>query len=224
MQALEELPGAQYYPNWLNDKEIKMIIAEADQLRYNSSLRGITGSSGPNLFCHLGSSNRKPPSLVNMLVDKLNQYKMLQGTFRQITINKYSDLTKYIIPHKDGFGVQAAIITLGPCHSVLNFYDHPEDVQFLNGTKVYLDEEKNSVASVYMEPGSCLILRDESFIRLSHGITPHKRDMILGPSSKTVESTEDMGTQKLCNSHLITPKEGDVVERGERYSIVIWTK
>ena len=224
MGDIAELPGASYYSNWITMEEQDQILGQIQDMKFSTSLLGITGRDGPELFAHLARSKRPAPLFIKNLIEKLSQQQKLVGNIFQVTVNNYTDLSKYIVPHKDGNGKQAAIISVGPSHTVLNFYDHPQDQELIKGTKIYDYNEYFSQTSVWMEPLSCLILTEDSYMRYAHGITPHLRDQVVTAADSSVVSSKETGAERICNGKYLSLAEGTVVERGPRISIVIWSK
>jgi len=177
-------------------------IVENVQGRYN----GISLYKGPKLTIF---GRGTIPSFLVPLIDLLTQRSLICLTPHQVTINQYVTSNHGIIPHKDGHGQRAVIVTLGSTAKI-DFFYQPEEWEPLH-TQVYTDGELSTTSqpiSLILEPRSAILLTGPSFKDYAHGINAAEVD----------EVTED-----LANIQQLSHPVGSQLPRGIRISIVIWT-
>ena len=224
--AIPAIPGAYYIPNFLQEDLVSEYIPDAKKLPYMSRYYGITGEDGPELSIFSKKKPNQQPKFLSEVVKKLDESNLMGGNLFQITVNHYKDATRRIVSHKDGNGYQVAIVSLGPSHTVLHFHDHPEDMMHITRTTTYpMDNEENIIASLWMEPCSCLILRKEAYLRYSHAIIPHSADQVRFSADDVKDKDgASIGAYVISNGHLLTVKNNQIVPRGERLSLAIWAR
>ena len=127
----------------------------------------------------------------------------------QVTANRYEGPggSATIVPHKDGRGERAAIVTLEG-GATMQFYHRP-CFGFVLETEVFdIDSGAAAGASMLLRPRSCLVLSGEAFTEWAHGIAP---------------SPADVADHSLDNFAQLEAEDGQIFPRtAGRISIVFW--
>lgn len=241
---LPSLPGGSYDDQYLSRAEADELFDQVTGLfaKKEGSQKltyGITGYAGPQLviFGHTGANpdTLKLPPFLRALVERIKGETLGHLPF-QVTVNLYKDSKKELIPHKDGVGDQVIIVTLGS-HTVLEFGYFPIDPAE-KGTRVFplmfneqpagersaSEEAERSETSmwvpvyrtdelqrVWVRHGSLLRLTGSSYKEWAHGV-------------KSAESDVFNPNELINASSLTDLVEGQIVPRGARVSIVLWSK
>jgi len=202
--VLPLLSGAHYFTSIFSPAFAESLFRECCAVpgRYV----GISGASGPKLKAY---TQNNIPAFIKKAVKPLIQLSLLPSLPHQVSINYYVSPKHSIIPHKDGPGGNALILTLGSS-AKLDFY-HQKENWNIQQTQVYYEQELTNVTpvSLLLEPNSALILSATSYLDYAHGI---------------VAADEDEVTEDLLNMKQLSHKIGTKIPRGPRVSIVLWTK
>eukprot|EP01102_Stenamoeba_stenopodia_P014047 TRINITY_DN4634_c0_g1_i1.p1 TRINITY_DN4634_c0_g1~~TRINITY_DN4634_c0_g1_i1.p1 ORF type:complete len:255 (+),score=41.20 TRINITY_DN4634_c0_g1_i1:277-1041(+) len=236
--TIPTLPGAYYVPNFC-DEDLQKLICRQSVEHKGSKRRTITSMSkdkdnGPAVapFFPANKSKGSQPEFIELIVDRLQQSRLFDEPPFQISVNVYDSPDYWIIPHKDGSGKHVVILSFAS-HSILDFYHRPlKQGQVIVHTEVvdinakhldggYYDvespqpktskEKEPPTLSLFLEPGSCLLLTGESFTHYAHGIQRRPEDVV---------------TKDIANVHLLSSLELDQLpvtfKRRERVSIAAW--
>ena len=244
MAATTPLPGATYIPALLGPEATRQLFEATTQLPFPVRNRGITRAEGaPKVaaFNLDGSSTTADdfgdelPSPVIEIARALAERKLLRKAGRQCSVNLYDKPSYCMVPHKDGYSEQAAIVSLGS-DSVLEFWHEPmTDEERLgrdllhsqtSGTAVYencLDQP--SQCAMWMEPGSVLLLEGAALCDFAHGIRARREDIF---EESTVSNAQLVSRSGLCERIARDPVPQEaaasmVVPRRQRATVVFWT-
>lgn len=219
-----ELPGAYFFCDILSpDQQTEFLSSYQDQLEF--AKRGyISGTKGPSVSAvqPTRSISKDFPPCLRKLVDAYINHplKPLERDPYQISVNAYKagDL---MVPHKDGIGNFGLITTLGSS-LLLDFYHKPKgknptETEVYGKAGTWADQvpgrkiPDEPEISIVMVPGSALLLSGASFLDYVHAIEGRQEDVI----------TDKVGNLKLVSAHRKF-KVGDVIQRANRVSLVMW--
>ncbi|ESP02873.1 hypothetical protein LOTGIDRAFT_156824 [Lottia gigantea] len=130
------------------------------------------------------------PQWLDLYCDKIGKLDLFEGKKpNHVLVNEYSP-GQGIMPHEDGplFYPTVTTISLGSS-TVLDFYTHinqgkAEDKSEPCSENMSKKFEDRHVCSVYLEPRSLVIVKDDMYTKYLHGIK---------------EQTEDMVDDRICN-------------------------
>ena len=126
---LPGLPGAFYAPEFVGAELAHRVVAEVRACRDGELSRGITKANGPRLRIWRRSEIDAGglPAAIAELSRLLREAQVLPAVeeLMQVTANQYGDPSSAtIVPHKDGRGERAAIVTVLGC-ATMQFYYQP---------------------------------------------------------------------------------------------------
>ena len=209
---LPGLPGALYFPEFVGTALAQRVVAEVRACSDGDMSRGITKANGPRLRIWRRSEIDAGglPAAIAELSRLLRGAQVLPEAeeLMQVTVNQYGDpASATIVPHKDGRGERAVIVTILGGAS-MQFYYQP-CCGFVPETQV-LDPASLGPpsAAVLLQPRSCLTLTGESFTEWAHGIAP---------------CTLDVADPSVANFSLTGAAAGARLPRSPRISVVFWT-
>jgi len=211
--AIPDLPGGYYFSNIFGaeDKTLfQEFISLSTKQRSSKRILGISGAKGPNVTV-FQPQIQKVPNCLTTVLSRLLDLKILPQLPTQVSVNHYESDEKGMVPHKDGSGYQAIIVTLG-CSAVLEFFHYPEPFRILR-TSIFSNDELDGkfATGIFLEPGSVFLMTEKSFTDYVHRIKPQFEDTI----------THQLGNFYLLNKD---KREDQTYRRGERISIVMWNE
>lgn len=202
--VVKDAPQTAYYvPDFISEEEESHLLQQV----YKTPKTKWTQLSGRRLQ-NWGGSPHPKGMLVEKLPDWLQAYcekTSSLGAFsgksaNHVLVNEYK-AGEGIMPHEDGglYHPTVTTISLGS-HTLLDFY---RPVGCLEGGQT---EENRYLLSLLLRPRSLLILQDDMYRRLLHGI--QGRD-------------EDSLTERVANLSAAGARPGDTLTRGTRVSLTI---
>ena len=206
---LGALPGAAYHSR-LFASSAKHLFEEASILPFPVRNRGITRAPGAPRLCTFsvsacglldGDGDPLPPLLVHV-VRTLVESGALRRMPKQISINHYHDPGYCMVPHKDGYADQAAIVSLGAASS-LEFWHVPMTAEdkiarqamhaHVSGTGVFAEcLTRPSDVSIWMEPGSVLVLERLALDDYVHGLRTSESDVFVTPPADSLHANSTL--------------------------------
>ena len=251
---IPQLPGATYYPSTFTADEARL-FDEAKQLPYPLRNRGITRAEGAPRLCafpQLDGGLRDAdgdalPAPLTEIARTLLERNLLRKPPRQCSVNFYHQPRYEMVPHKDGYSDQAAITSLGS-DAVLDFWHAPMDAAEKlardmlhgqhSGTAVHDDcLERPPHCSVWMEPGSVLVLEGAALSDFVHGLASRAEDRFDGETianaplvslpalrARLAAATSADGVEQRSGAAAEGEPAAQVaVPRRQRVSVVMWT-
>lgn len=204
-------PTVYYIPDFISEDEESYLLQQV----YKSPKTKWTQLSGRRLqnwggLPHpKGMLGEKIPDWLLKYCEKISSLGAFSGkTANHVLVNEYKE-GEGIMPHEDGplYHPTVTTISLGS-HTLLDFYspisrldDHDGD-----GDDAPLTEEKRHLFSLLVRPRSLLILQEEMYQRLLHGIQA---------------CTQDTLTDKVLNLAAAGALPGETLTRGTRVSLTI---
>ncbi|XP_042561926.1 alpha-ketoglutarate-dependent dioxygenase alkB homolog 6-like isoform X1 [Clupea harengus] len=198
-------PTVYYIPDFITEVEEQYLLQEV----YKAPKPKWTQLSGRRLQ-NWGGLPRPKGMLAEKLPDWLLKYTNRisdLGAFNgkaanHVLVNEYKP-GEGIMPHEDGplYHPTVTTISLGS-HTLLDFYRPIGQC----GTEGPQDEESRCLLSLLLRPRSLLILREEMYERLLHGIR---------------NDWEDTLTERVANLSSASAQPGGVLTRGTRVSLTI---
>uniref|UniRef100_A0AAQ5ZQ87 Adenosine deaminase tRNA specific 3 n=2 Tax=Amphiprion ocellaris TaxID=80972 RepID=A0AAQ5ZQ87_AMPOC len=198
-------PTAYYIPDFISEDEESYLLQQV----YKSPKTKWTQLSGRRLqnwggLPHpKGMLAEKIPGWLHMYCEKISSLGAFSGkTANHVLVNEYNP-GEGIMPHEDGplYHPTVTTISLGS-HTLLNFYS---PISSLEGDAPQT-EENRYLFSLLVKPRSLLILQDEMYQRLLHGIQGYEQDTL---------------TDKVVNLSAAGALPGDTLTRGTRVSLTI---
>lgn len=200
------LPGATYYSQVLNNNDNSPDAEQGQQQRYYDAARsldfqhgrGITRAAGAPWVRSYdaakpedGSAGKLPPWLEE-IASLLVGSGVLRTWPKQISVNHYATPShEYeMVPHKDGYADQAAIVSLGS-DTLLEFWAKPASEaektyrkalfatmkSHYSGTDVFESlVGTEPTTSVWLEPGSVLVCEGGALEEFAHGLQARSTD------------------------------------------------
>ncbi|CAK6973882.1 alpha-ketoglutarate-dependent dioxygenase alkB homolog 6 [Scomber scombrus] len=207
-------PTVYYIPDFITEDEETYLLQQV----YRSPKTKWTQLSGRRLqnwggLPHpKGMLAEKMPDWLQKYCDKISSLGAFSGkTANHVLVNEYKE-GEGIMPHEDGplYHPTVTTISLGS-HTLLDFYTpisslDDDDGDDVGGKDAPLTEEDRYILSLLVKPRSLLILQDEMYQRLLHGIQG---------------STEDTLTEKVVNLAAAGALPGETLTRGTRVSLTI---
>lgn len=110
--SIPGLPGAHFYPNFISAELEASLLAECALL--NGSNRGISRRYGPRVSVFTPPPQGYCPTQLKCYIEQLKASDALNGESPfQISVNVYEEDRGAMVPHKDGRGKCATILSLG---------------------------------------------------------------------------------------------------------------
>lgn len=201
----DALPTVYYIPDFISEDEEAYLLQQV----YKSPKTKWTQLSGRRLqnwggLPHpKGMLAEKIPDWLHMYCEKISSLGAFSGkTANHILVNEYKQ-GEGIMPHEDGplYHPTVTTISLGS-HTLLDFYDPISSLD----VDAPQTEETRFLFSLLVKPRSLLILQDDMYKRLLHGIQPCAQDML---------------TDKVVNLSAAEAQHGETLTRGTRVSLTI---
>ncbi|XP_076011905.1 putative RNA/DNA demethylase ALKBH6 [Genypterus blacodes] len=204
--VVDDAPPTVYYiPDFISEDEETFLLQQV----YKSPRTKWTQLSGRRLqnwggLPHpKGMVTEKIPDWLQQHCDKISSLGAFSGsTANHVLLNEYKE-GEGIMPHEDGplYHPTVTTISLGS-HTLLDFY---KPVGSLDADAPQT-EESRYVFSLLVKPRSLLVLQDEMYKKLLHGIQA---------------CGEDTLTDKVLNLHAAGALQGETLTRGTRVSLTI---
>lgn len=198
-------PTVYYIPDFISEEEESYL----QQQVYRSPKTKWTQLSGRRLqnwggLPHLkGMLGEKMPDWLQTYCEKISSLGAFTGkTANHVLVNEYKQ-GEGIMPHEDGplYHPTVTTISLGS-HTFLDFYRPISSLE----DDVPQTEENRFLFSLLVKPRSLLILQDDMYQRLLHGIQPCAQDTV---------------TEKVLNLSAAGAQPGETLTRGTRVSLTI---
>ncbi|XP_034417107.1 alpha-ketoglutarate-dependent dioxygenase alkB homolog 6 isoform X2 [Cyclopterus lumpus] len=199
-------PTVYYIPDFISEDEESYL----QQQVYKSPKTKWTQLSGRRLqnwggLPHpRGMLAEKMPDWLRTYCEKISSLGAFGGkTANHVLVNEYKE-GEGIMPHEDGplYHPTVTTVSLGS-HTLLDFYA-PVGVQ--EGDASPQTEENRFLLSLLVKPRSLLILQEEMYRRLLHGIRPRSHDTL---------------TDTVANLSAAGAVPGETLARGTRVSLTI---
>lgn len=199
-------PTVYYIPDFISEDEESYL----QQQVYKSPKTKWTQLSGRRLqnwggLPHpKGMLAEKMPDWLQTYCEKISSLGAFSGkTANHVLVNEYKQ-GEGIMPHEDGplYHPTVTTISLGS-HTLLDFYS---PVSSLEEGDTPQTEENRFLFSLLVKPRSLLILQDEMYQELLHGIRPCDQDTL---------------TDKVVNLSAAGAQPGETLTRGTRVSLTI---
>lgn len=198
-------PTVYYIPDFISEEEEAYLLKQV----YSSPKPKWTQLSGRRLQNWGGLPHpkgmlvEKMPGWLQIYCEKISSLGAFSGkTANHVLVNEYKP-GEGIMPHEDGplYHPTVTTISLGS-HTLLDLYAPvgSMDVDTLQ------TEESRYLFSLLVKPRSLLILQDEMYQCLLHGIRPCHQDML---------------TEKVVNLSAVGARPGETLTRGTRVSLTI---
>ena len=163
------IPGLVYIPNYFNDAKQRVLINEIDRREWDTTLKRRTQHYGYRYDYTKRTINRQDylgpfPDFINTINFNLQKDGLTDQSFSQAIVNEYQS-GQGIAPHidaQDCFAERIISLSLG-CTVPMVFkpnYAHPTI----------------NTMTVWLEPGSLLMLSSDARYRWSHSIPARKSD------------------------------------------------
>lgn len=207
------IPGLFYLHDFLPPEYAKNL---ANLLRHTlegkGSYQGISHKQGPKVSVFTPSNS--PPWLVDVLA-KYHSAKLAPPKPSQVSVNVYASSASRMVPHKDGPGVQAIILTL-QSSAILRFWPKKESFPIM-ATAVYDEEALSEPHDVLLMPGSLLIMTGEAYLDWVHAVEPCASDTLRESACGSQPATANFAQLQAASF-----RNGDTFNRGPRISVVSW--
>ncbi|KAM4731331.1 alpha-ketoglutarate-dependent dioxygenase alkB homolog 6 [Anableps anableps] len=194
-----------YIPDFISEEEESYLLQQV----YKSPKTKWTQLSGRRLqnwggLPHpKGMLGEKIPDWLQNYCEKISSLGAFSGkTANHVLVNEYKP-GEGIMPHEDGplYHPTVTTISLGS-HTLLDFY---RPVSCLDGEAPQTEENRYQF-SLLVRPRSLLILQDDMYQRLLHGIQERDRDTL---------------TDRVANLSAAGARPGETLSRGTRVSLTI---
>ncbi|KAM7380877.1 hypothetical protein PAMP_004147 [Pampus punctatissimus] len=201
-------PTVYYIPDFISEDEESYLLQQV----YKSPKTKWTQLSGRRLQNWGGSPHprgmlaEKIPDWLQAYCEKISSLGAFSGkTANHVLVNEYKE-GEGIMPHEDGplYHPTVTTISLGS-HTLLDFYT-PVSSLDEDDDDASLTEENRYLLSLLVRPRSLLILQEEMYQRLLHGIQA---------------CTQDTLTDKVLNLAANGARPGETLTRGTRVSLTI---
>ncbi|XP_020488803.2 alpha-ketoglutarate-dependent dioxygenase alkB homolog 6 [Labrus bergylta] len=202
-------PTVRYVPDFISEDEEAYLLQQV----YKSPKTKWTQLSGRRLqnwggLPHpKGMLAEKLPDWLQAYCEKISSLGAFSGkTANHVLVNEYKQ-GEGIMPHEDGplYHPTVTTISLGS-HTLLDFYAPISSLEDGEDDGVPQTEENRFLLSLLVKPRSLLILQDEMYQRLLHGIRPRSQDTL---------------TDKVVNLSAAGALQGETLTRGTRVSLTI---
>lgn len=199
MQSWSEVPGVSYIAEYLTSSE-QAALDEALSSRPWKMLRDRSLQNWGGLPHARGMVPVALPNFLNKLSTRLASDDIfpVSAPPNHVLVNRYQP-GQGILPHTDGpaYKPVAAIISLR-AHVLFDLHALAEPTQEGNASR-------SRIASIWLAPGSLLVMRDPAYSELHHGIEPRSMDDI----------------DDLVLNAAQAPPPGTQVQRAERVSLTL---
>jgi hypothetical protein len=237
---LDAIEDARYFCAALDASRADALFAECVDLPLDAARSGC----GPRTRTYRGDSDALPPELAATAA-ALVEHGLLSRPPTMISVNHYDRPVFQMLPHKDGFVEQAAVLSLA-ADCVLSFWR----VAMTNrqraareafrtqwsGTEVF-DELAGEGARradfrVWLEPGSVLLLEGSALEDWAHGVAARSVETFdFGreggePARAPIANAAHVDVAALrgrCGAGKCDSQRSIVAPRRERVSVVMWT-
>lgn len=198
-------PTVYYIPDFISEEEEAYLLKQV----YSSPKPKWTQLSGRRLQNWGGLPHpkgmlvEKIPDWLQIYCEKISSLGAFSGkTANHVLVNEYKP-GEGIMPHEDGplYHPTVTTISLGS-HTLLDLYTPVGSMD----DDTLQTEESRYLFSLLVKPRSLLILQDEMYQCLLHGIRPCHQDML---------------TEKVVNLSAIGAHPGETLTRGTRVSLTI---
>ncbi|XP_019728421.1 putative RNA/DNA demethylase ALKBH6 [Hippocampus comes] len=202
-------PTVYYIPAFISDEEEAYLLQQV----YQSPKPKWTQLSGRRLqnwggLPHpKGMLEERMPGWLHTYCQKISSHGAFDGkTANHVLVNEYKP-GEGIMPHEDGplYHPTVTTVTLGS-HALLDFYMPVGRLEGDNDDTVAALEEDRHLFSLLLRPRSLLVLQDDAYRNLLHGIGARTLDALTG---------------KVLNLHAAEAKPGETLTRGTRVSLTI---
>uniref|UniRef100_A0A3Q3H2C3 AlkB homolog 6 n=1 Tax=Labrus bergylta TaxID=56723 RepID=A0A3Q3H2C3_9LABR len=202
-------PTVRYVPDFISEDEEAYLLQQV----YKSPKTKWTQLSGRRLqnwggLPHpKGMLAEKLPDWLQAYCEKISSLGAFSGkTANHVLVNEYKQ-GEGIMPHEDGplYHPTVTTISLGS-HTLLDFYAPISSLEDGEDDGAPQTEENRFLLSLLVKPRSLLILQDEMYQRLLHGIRPRSQDTL---------------TDKVVNLSAAGALQGETLTRGTRVSLTI---
>lgn len=204
--VVKDAPQTAYYiPDFISEEEESYLLQEV----YKSPKTKWTQLSGRRLQNWGGSPHpkgmlvEKIPDWLRSYCEKISSLGAFSGkTANHVLLNEYKQ-GEGIMPHEDGslYHPTVTTVSLGS-HTLLDFY-RPVSGQDGGAPQT---EENRYLFSLLVRPRSLLILQDEMYQSLLHGIQGQDRDLL---------------TERVVNVSAAGAQPGETLTRGTRVSLTV---
>lgn len=213
--ALPSIPGLFYIHDFVPldySKNLTNLLRRT--LEGKGSYQGISYKEGPEVKVYTASS---APSWLQDVLSKYHAAGLAPLKPSQVSVNMYPSAEARMVPHKDGTGAQALILTLqNP--AILRFWPKKEAYPVL-ATAVYEESELTGPPQdVLLMPGSLLVMTGEAFKDWVHGIVVEPSPCVLRESASGLHPATANFFQLRGTGYC----DQESFERGPRISIVSW--
>lgn len=196
-------PTVYYIPDFITEEEesyLQQQVYKSPKPKWTQlsgrRLQNWGGLPHPN-----GMVAEKMPGWLQNYVEKISALGAFSGrTANHVLVNEYKE-GEGIMPHQDGplYHPTVTTISLGS-HTLLDFYAP------IGRSDTPQTEDNRFLFSLLLRPRSLLILQDEMYKRLLHGIRP---------------CTQDLLTDRVLNLSAAKAQPGQTLTRGIRVSLTI---
>ncbi|XP_057707484.1 alpha-ketoglutarate-dependent dioxygenase alkB homolog 6 [Corythoichthys intestinalis] len=199
-------PTVYYIPDFISEEEEAHLLQQI----YQSPKPKWTQLSGRRLqnwggLPHpKGMLEEKMPAWLNAYCHKVSSHGAFGGkTANHVLVNEYKP-GEGIMPHEDGplYYPTVTTINLGS-HTLLDFYT---PVGRSEDDDISASEDERHLFSLLLRPRSLLVLQDDAYRNLLHGIKAHDLDVL---------------TNKVLNLNAAQARPGETLTRGTRVSLTI---
>jgi len=146
----------------------------------------------------------KFPKFFEPLITRLKSLDIFSKVPFQVSVNMYDTVECSLEAHKDSCGDQVVILSFGT-PIMLDFY-YSQTLVYMLG--LFVNEMPKPTTSLLLQPGSLLLLRGNSFHKFMHGIAEREKDIV---------------DTSVANYKLAKVDLGQVLTRGKRISLLLWT-
>lgn len=204
--VVKDAPQTAYYvPDFISEEEESYLLQEV----YKSPKTKWTQLSGRRLQNWGGSPHpkgmlvEKIPDWLRSYCEKISSLGAFNGkTANHVLVNEYKQ-GEGIMPHEDGLLYHPTVTTISlGSHTLLDFY---RPVSGQDGEAPQTEENRYQF-SLLVRPRSLLILQDEMYRSLLHGIQGQDGDLL---------------TDQVVNMSAAGAQPGETLTRGTRVSLTI---
>ncbi|XP_061649452.1 alpha-ketoglutarate-dependent dioxygenase alkB homolog 6 [Phyllopteryx taeniolatus] len=202
-------PTVYYIPAFISEEEETWLLQQV----YQSPKPKWTQLSGRRLqnwggLPHpKGMLEEKMPAWIQAYCQKVSSHGAFgEKTANHVLVNEYKP-GEGIMPHEDGplYHPTVTTITLGS-HALLDFYTPVSRLEVDDDNAVAALEGDRHLFSLLLRPRSLLVLQDDAYRNVLHGIGACERDVLTG---------------KVLNLHVAGAQLGETLTRGTRVSLTI---
>ncbi|XP_077435948.1 putative RNA/DNA demethylase ALKBH6 [Vanacampus margaritifer] len=202
-------PTVYYVPAFISEEEEAHLLQQVYQSPKPkwTQLSGRRLQNWGGLPHHKGMLEEKMPAWLHTYCQKVSSHGAFSGkTANHVLVNEYKP-GEGIMPHEDGplYHPTVTTITLGS-HTLLDFYTPVGRPAGDDDVAVSSSEDDRHLFSLLLRPRSLLVLQDDSYRNLLHGIGAREVDVL---------------TDKMVNLDPAGAQPGETLTRGTRVSLTI---